>query len=176
MRDYSSSKDRPRVTGRYQIDNDTYCAFFTKGDWFVELTDLTIRSKAYGDSDQMGDYKGCIVADLRPALGVDTDRDVDYQHCGRGHALPETLANATLIASAPEMFEAIMSIHKACRRFNQLLSKQSLGKQSANIGVKSEQVSDYTIVNELDGLLDEAGALAEKALDKSMRKNLLGGD
>lgn len=56
--------------------------------------------------------------------------------------------------------------------FNQLLTQQALGKQSAAIGVKADLVSDYTIVNELDGLLDEAGALTEKALAKSMRNNI----
>jgi len=47
----------------------------TRGHWFVEMSDLTIRVKNHKGSDLMGDYKGNIVADLKPALGI-TDDDV----------------------------------------------------------------------------------------------------
>ena len=67
---------------------------YTKGSWFLEKSDWTIRSKVWGESDMMGDYKGVIIADL--SVG----------HGGRDHAFPEAEANARLIAAAPDLLEA----------------------------------------------------------------------
>jgi len=80
---------------------------YTKGDWKFEKSDLTIRSNDFKNGSQMGDYKGVIIADLKPALGCDYSDNVDLEHTGRNHAVPQTLANAQLIAAAPEMYEAL---------------------------------------------------------------------
>lgn len=79
---------------------------YTKGEWKFEKSDLTIRSNDFKNGSQMGDYKGIIVADLKPALGCDYSDNVDLEHTGRSHAVPQTLANANLIAAAPDMYEA----------------------------------------------------------------------
>ena len=79
---------------------------YTKGEWRFEKSDLTIRSNDFKNGTQMADYKGVIVADLKPALGCDDSDNVDLEHTGRSHAVPQTLANAQLIAAAPEMYEA----------------------------------------------------------------------
>ena len=83
----------------------------TPGDWFVEMSDLTIRCKNW-DSDCMGDFKGVIIADLKPSLGITAD-DVesgvlsaanDYSYIngggGRKHAWREVLSNAQSICNA----------------------------------------------------------------------------
>jgi len=80
---------------------------YTKGDWKFGKSDLTIRSNDFKNGSQMGDYKGVIIADLKPALGCDYSDNVDLEHTGRNHAVPQTLANAQLIAAAPEMYEAL---------------------------------------------------------------------
>ncbi len=74
----------------------------TEGEWTFEKSDLTIRSDDFKNGSQMGDYKGIIIADLKPALGCDYSDNVDLEHTGRSHAVPQTLANAHLIAAAPE--------------------------------------------------------------------------
>ncbi len=82
----------------------------TKGEWKFEKSDLTIRSDDFKNGSQMGDYKGVIIADLKPALGCDYSDNVDLEHTGRNHAVPQTLANASLIALSPRMFEFIKKI------------------------------------------------------------------
>ncbi len=79
----------------------------TKGEWKFEKSDLTIRSNDFKNGSQMGDYKGVIVADLKPALGCDYSDNVDLERTGRTWAVPQTLANANLIAAAPDMYEAL---------------------------------------------------------------------
>jgi hypothetical protein len=80
----------------------------TPGPWTFEA-DLTIRSRAFGTSDQMGDYKGVVIADLKPALGVctDTAEGIESAKRARSHAWPETQANARLIQTAPELLKAL---------------------------------------------------------------------
>jgi len=85
-------------------------AGYTKGEWTFEKSDLTIRSDDFKNGSQMGDYKGVIIADLKPALGCDYSDNVDLEHTGRSHTVPQTLANANLIASAPELLEALKAI------------------------------------------------------------------
>ena len=80
---------------------------YTKGEWKFELSDLTIRSNDFKNGSQMSDYKGVIIADLKPALGCDYSDNVDLGHTGRSHAIPQTLANGHLIAAAPKMCEAL---------------------------------------------------------------------
>ena len=73
----------------------------TLGQWFLDEETLTIRSKVWEASDQMADYRGCIIADLKPALGAcDDDTDLSIV---RPHARSETNANACLIVAAPEL-------------------------------------------------------------------------
>jgi len=67
----------------------------TKGPWQFDEETWTIRAKAWGESDQMADYRGVIVADFSEA------------HGNRKHAFPECRANANLIAAAPEMLGEI---------------------------------------------------------------------
>ena len=64
---------------------------YTSGPWIVG-DDLTIRSRDYARSQQMGDYRGCIIADLKPALGVssDTPQGIAMAIKVRGHAAAET--------------------------------------------------------------------------------------
>lgn len=83
----------------------------TKGEWFVEMSDLTIRCKNFDDSNCMGDYRGNIIADLKPSLGI-VDWDVDHKCLdinnplsypngggGRQHAWNEVIANANSICN-----------------------------------------------------------------------------
>ena len=86
---------------------------YTKGEWKFEKSDLTIRSNDFKNGSQMGDYKGVIIADLKPALGCDYSDNIDLEHTGRTHAVPQTLANARLIASAPDLYEACKLIDRA---------------------------------------------------------------
>jgi hypothetical protein len=72
----------------------------TPGPWHLE-DDGTIRSKEIGASNLMADYCGSIVCSLRPAVGV-TDSD-KWPSIGRPHAMPEAMANARLIAAAPDL-------------------------------------------------------------------------
>lgn len=67
----------------------------TPGPWLFDRDSWTIRSRVWGRSDQMGDYRGCIVADFTEA------------HGGRKHAFDETTANAQLISAAPDMLVAL---------------------------------------------------------------------
>lgn len=41
--------------------------------WFVELSDLTIRSKAIGVSYCKADHRGNLIADLKPSVGLTTE-------------------------------------------------------------------------------------------------------
>lgn len=78
----------------------------TKGEWFVEMSDLTIRVKEWEKNNLMGDYRGCIIADLKPSLGItwediengclDKDKFLSYLNGngGRQHAWQEVLDNA----------------------------------------------------------------------------------
>jgi len=81
----------------------------TKGKWVLEMSDLTIRVKEWENNNLMGDYKGCIIADLKPSLGI-TEQDVEngclkednyYSYLkgtgGRQHAFEEVIANANSI-------------------------------------------------------------------------------
>jgi len=61
----------------------------------------TVRTKAFGKTDMMGDYQGCIVASFKKAHGE------------RPHAFKESEKNARLIAAAPEMLEALIGLAKS---------------------------------------------------------------
>ena len=73
----------------------------TPGPWELDNSDGTIRSKQFASSDQMGDFRGVVVCDMAAGLGT------KWGHPARAHALPETLANAQLIAAAPELLAAL---------------------------------------------------------------------
>jgi len=83
---------------------------YTKGEWKFKRSDLTIRSNDFKNGSQMRDYKGVIIADLKPALGCDYLDNVDLEHTGRTHAVPQTLANANLIAASPDTTEALQEL------------------------------------------------------------------
>lgn len=67
---------------------------FTPGPW-VFLDDETIRVREFAKNDLVGDHRGCIIADLSRSSG------------GRPHAHAEVVANARLIASAPDLYAAL---------------------------------------------------------------------
>jgi hypothetical protein len=67
----------------------------TPTPWTFNDTDGTIRADANSVSDQMGDYRGSIIADLKPALGCD-----EWTGSAREHARAETEANAAFIVRA----------------------------------------------------------------------------
>lgn len=85
----------------------------TPGPWGLN-PDLTIRVEEWEHCQQMGDYRGCIITDLKPALGVGEDFDLDKKQFGRAHALPETIANGHLMAAAPDMYEACKEFVRKC--------------------------------------------------------------
>lgn len=83
----------------------------TTGEWFVEMSDLTIRCKNFDNSDCMADYRGSIIADLKPSLGI-SSKDVEngvLSHSntfsylngngGRQHAWREVIDNAMTICN-----------------------------------------------------------------------------
>ena len=76
---------------------------FTKGPW--KLIDDCIRSPDMaGISDQMADYRGAIICDMSAGLG----HSLGERYLSRRHALPETRANAHLIAASPIMHDYIL--------------------------------------------------------------------
>lgn len=112
----------------------------TKGEWSFEQSDLTIRSNDFKNGTQMGDYKGVIIADLKPALGCDYDGDgnVHLENTGRDHAIPQTLANAHLIAAAPDMYEALRELIVAVDEAIPIINREGIGFP-ANIALKAEK-------------------------------------
>ena len=83
----------------------------TQGEWFLEMSDLTIRCKNFDASDCMADYRGNIIADLKPSLGITHDdvdngslsKDYPFSYLngfgGRQHAFEEVIANANSICN-----------------------------------------------------------------------------
>jgi hypothetical protein len=69
----------------------------TPGEWFL-ADDGTVRSRVWGESDMMADYKGCVVCDLKAGTG-----SPNWPATGRKHAQPEAEANARLICAAPDL-------------------------------------------------------------------------
>ncbi len=124
---------------------------FTPGSWRI-LSDLTIRSLEWNHSQQMGDFRGCIIADLKPALGVDADFILGTRS-GREHALIETLANAYLIAAAPLLYKKLKetlpkivpnSINRiSIEEIEQVLSKANPGLRNIDdIDIEIEEVKE----------------------------------
>lgn len=76
---------------------------FTPGPWEIVYAPdnrmksypHSIRVKEWEHNNLMGDYQGCIIADL------------ENSHGKRDHAYSEADANAKLIAAAPEMFDLL---------------------------------------------------------------------
>jgi len=75
---------------------------------------------------------------------------------GRAVALTSE-PDANLIAAAPQMYEALKEFELAIKSFNGLLLNC---------------VPDSEIVGALDGMLDRAGALMDKAIDKAEGKDV----
>jgi hypothetical protein len=73
----------------------------TPTPWYYDAETKTIRAKsreAFDKSTQMGDYRGCIVADLSEAIGE------------REHAIPEAEANAAFIVRAVNSHDALLEV------------------------------------------------------------------
>ena len=119
---------------------------YTKGEWKFEKADLTIRSNDFKNGTQMGDYKGVIVADLKPALGCDYSDNVDLERTGRSHAVPQTLANAHLIAAAPKLYEALSSLFSWC---NCRIPNDVVGKVDKALAKAEGGKTTYQITQEL---------------------------
>ncbi len=79
----------------------------TPAPWII-CDDLTIRVKEWSNCQQMGDYQGCIICDLLPALSGGDDAEVAKQ--ARAHAWPETEANLHLICAAPDLLTALVDM------------------------------------------------------------------
>jgi len=75
----------------------------TKGKWvIVRDTDgrpESIRVMSWEDNDLMGDYKGCIIADLTAS------------HGNRSHAIKEVEENAKLMVAAKDMLVALEAVN-----------------------------------------------------------------
>lgn len=104
-------------------------ANYTKGEWKFEDSDLTIRSNDFKNGSQMGDYKGVIIADLKPALGCDDCHNFEWKNTGREFAIPQTVSNAHLIAAAPDMYEAIINFMDACEKSKVVKFDSNVGKK-----------------------------------------------
>lgn len=83
---------------------------YTKGEWEFNRFDLTIRVKEWQKSQTMGDYRGCIIADLKPAIGADEEKDIELSKQVHAEGWTQTEANAHLIAAAPDMYEALNNL------------------------------------------------------------------
>uniref|UniRef100_A0A6M3IZA3 Uncharacterized protein n=1 Tax=viral metagenome TaxID=1070528 RepID=A0A6M3IZA3_9ZZZZ len=82
---------------------------YTKGEWEFNRFDLTIRVKEWRKSATMGDYRGCIITDMKAALGAE-ENDVEIAKKVHPEGWRQTEANAYLIASAPMMYEALKAV------------------------------------------------------------------
>ena len=74
----------------------------TPGSWFFEKSDWKIRSKEWGKSDMMADFRGVIIADLSRG------------HDRRNHAFSEAEANALLMTAAADLLEAAKLALEKC--------------------------------------------------------------
>lgn len=127
--------------------------YFTQGDWFLN-DDLTIRSKAFGTSDQMADYQGNIIADLKPALGATDGEDLSIV---RQHARAEMNANGALIVAAPKMFEELHRV--ADWMHDEAQNMQcTAGNPDGGSSWTCEHCQHIEWMNRIDALLTKAGA------------------
>ena len=83
---------------------------YTKGKWEFNRFDLTIRVKEWTHAATMGDYRGCIITDMKPALGAEGETDVEIAKRVHPEGWRQTEANALLIAAAPAMYEALKEL------------------------------------------------------------------
>lgn len=88
----------------------------TQLPWTFEASDYTIRTRDFEHCTQMGDFKGCIIADLKPAFGGDPS-----EH-GREHTRAETEANGNLIVRAVNCHdELVATLERAQKQIEQML-------------------------------------------------------
>ncbi len=84
----------------------------SKGTWKIAKdkkgATQSLRTDDFNESNLMGDYRGCIIADFRGAHGY------------RKHAYKEVEANALLFLAAPEMFKSF--IDRVCTDYQCVLS------------------------------------------------------
>ena len=89
----------------------------TPGPFYAE-DDLTIRVKEWKNCTQMGDYRGCVIADLKPALGAECEENILI---ARPHALSETKANLNFIVRACNSHDDLLT---ACESARLILESQ----------------------------------------------------
>jgi hypothetical protein len=104
----------------------------TKGKWvIVRDTDgrpESIRVMSWEDNDLMGDYKGCIIADLTAS------------HGNRSHAIKEVEENAKLMVAAKDLLWSLeMMVIWAEKTVQPQLGDESLprGFEKAKEAIKS---------------------------------------
>lgn len=85
------------------------CVAATSGLWQIVDDDLTVRVREWRHCTQMGDYRGCIIADFKPALGASSTEDVPAAKQARDHAWPETQANMEFVAHAPQDIQTLLA-------------------------------------------------------------------
>ena len=79
----------------------------TRGPWWFDVESLTIRADANDTSNCMGDYKGSVIADLKPSLGIQYEDELPpyANHRGaRQHAWNEVLANGMRLQKAVAVY------------------------------------------------------------------------
>lgn len=130
----------------------------TKGEWSVSFN---------GERDGYARYSVVTDTQLVASLAVrENEQEVEananlivtaVNACKRINPdNPQAVAGAI-----PEVVEALRAFNHVCEVFNHALLAQRNCKGGA---------TDYYIVNQLDGLLDEAGGLTDKALAKLEKK------
>lgn len=86
-------------------------ANLTADPWRFDPADFTLRSHSWGRSDLMGDYRGVVVCDFKPAVGI-TDPGNIATGTFRGHCLPELRDNVRLIEAAPVLYRCVLDSHR----------------------------------------------------------------
>lgn len=100
----------------------------TPGDWHFNNRDFTIRTNDFKGNDLMGDYRGCIIADLNPS------------HGNREHALDEVERNGHLLAAAKQMYQTLLLVRTLLER----IPDSVIAKQEVENAILSAEAETYT--------------------------------